>query len=383
MDKEEAKNLLMKFQAGKCTDEEKVLIRKWLANNEYTTTGLSAEQLSKDLAEISKKLPLYRGSTTLTNWKVYTAAAAIFAVIFSGGYLFQTQNEVPELPIKTAVQQQDIVPGSNRATITLSNGKVIDLSNLEAGKVTEEEGVKITKTADNMLLYTIADQVATVKDQFNTIQTPRGGQFQVILPDGTHVWLNAATSLRYPVSFAANERKVELNGEAYFEVAKNPAKPFKVISHASNGKDQEIQVLGTHFNVQAYADEKETKTTLLKGSVQVVHLNTKITKKLTPGFQSALSENNQAFTVKKIVPREVMGWKQGNFVFDDESLPVIMRQIARWYDVDIKYENTTANANFFGGTISRDKNIAQVLEILELTGSVHFKTVGRSVVVMN
>lgn len=385
MGKDDAKNLLAKFQAGQCTEAEKTMIENWVMHGKITVKDLTPEELAEDLAEIGVQLPLYRRRKQGLSWKVYSAAAAVFIVALTGLYVFKSAEDVQKntIAVTNPPKDQVIVPGSNKATITLSNGEVIDLTQVKQGGINTETGVKIVKTADNQLSYTIDDHAAVAKNQFNTVQTPRGGQFQVVLPDGTHVWLNAATSLKYPVSFAANERKVELSGEAYFEVAEDQSKPFRVITHAGNSKDQEVQVLGTHFNIQAYTDEQETKTTLLAGSVIVTNLNSKMAKKLSPGFQSVLHENNKPLLTKKIDQREVMAWKNGNFIFNDESLPVIMRQISRWYDVTIKYESTAANHKYFGGSISRSKNINQVLEILELTGAVHFKTVGRSVIVMN
>ena len=384
MQQNEAENLLAKLQAGLCNDEEKALIEKWLSTTDLTKINLSADDLKEDFSAMAEGLPLHHRTRQTTPFKSYLSAAAAIALVFGGMYWYNIKYARKESPsaVVLAKQQPAILPGSDKATITLSNGKTVDLTTLNTGKTNLEEGIEITKTADNQLVYAITSPPMAGVKQYNSIQTPKGGQFQVLLPDGTHVWLNAATKLTYPVAFTASERKVELEGEAYFDVTADKNKPFKVITRGKGGRDQEIRVLGTHFNIQAYADEPATKTTLLEGSVKVSNLNTQETKTLIPGVQAILKENASAFVLKKISKREVLGWKNGNFVFDDESLPVIMRQISRWYDVDIQYENIDSKGKFFGGTISRKKNIAQVLDILELTGSVHFKTIGRSVIVM-
>jgi ferric-dicitrate binding protein FerR (iron transport regulator) len=206
----------------------------------------------------------------------------------------------------------------------------------------------------------------------NTIQTPRGGQYQVILPDGTKVWLNAASSLAYPTAFTGADRAVKLNGEAYFEVADNKDKPFKVMAG-----NMEINVLGTHFNVMAYEDENAIKTTLLEGSVKVT--NGKISHLLKPGQEGRVDRQSGAFRLLEADANEAVAWKNGVFQFGGASIESVMREIVRWYDVDVEYQGRTNE--HFRGTISRSVNASEVFKMLELTGAVHFTIDKKKIIV--
>ncbi len=209
---------------------------------------------------------------------------------------------------------------------------------------------------------------------YNTITIPRGGQYQVILPDGTKVWLNSASSLKYPTVLLVNERKVERTGEGYFEVAKNKNMPFKV-----KFNEEEVEVLGTHFNIMAYTDEGETRATLLEGSVKIS--KGEFSKVLVPGEQT-ISQNNQAnFTVRPADIESVLAWKNGIFSLQNSGIHQIMRQIARWYDVDVVYQGNLED-KVYGGRVSKSKNISEILRNLELTGTIHFKVEGRRITVM-
>lgn len=206
---------------------------------------------------------------------------------------------------------------------------------------------------------------------YNTISTPRGGQYQLQLPDGSKVWLNAQSSLRFPARFIGNERLVTLTGEGYFEVAKDKAHPFKISIN-----NMQVEVLGTHFNVMGYNDEPATTTTLLEGSVKIIKGGS--VQKIVPGEQAIVKDG---IRVAKVNAEEAIEWKNGNFNFSHEKLGSIMRRISRWYDVDIAYSQRTTGATFVG-TIPRSTNITEVLKYLELTGLVHFKIEERRVTVM-
>jgi ferric-dicitrate binding protein FerR (iron transport regulator) len=206
----------------------------------------------------------------------------------------------------------------------------------------------------------------------NTIQTPRGGQYQVILPDGTKVWLNAASSLTYPTAFTGGDRAVQLRGEAYFEVAGNKEKPFKVMVG-----NMQVNVLGTHFNVMAYEDENAIQTTLLEGAVQVT--NGGVSHLLKPGQEGRLDRSSDAFRLLDVDADEAVAWKNGVFQFGGISIETVMRQIVRWYDVDVEYQGRTNE--HFRGTISRSANASEVFKMLELTGAVHFTIDGKKVIV--
>ncbi|MBB2151386.1 FecR family protein [Pedobacter gandavensis] len=305
----------------------------------------------------------------------YLSAAAILIIVGISAYFFLMKGNH-----KDQSMASNIVPGSNTATLILGDGRKINLSDAENGALVEQTGIQITKSADGQLLYKVqatdsnADQPLT----YNTIETPKGGQYQVILPDGTKVWLNAVSSLRFPMSFAsAPDRKVELTGEAYFEVEKDKSHPFKVINEG-----QEVQVLGTHFNINSYKDEGAIKTTLLEGSVKV--LSTYSGKGLKPveviirpGEQAIL--NQQGIDVVKKDVDQVIDWKNGDFLFQHESLREIMNKIGRWYNVKVIYDADVNTGLTFSAQISRSKGIPEILKILESTGEVKFEIKGSSI----
>lgn len=310
-------------------------------------------------------------------WKYIAIAASLLIVGASGFYFYQTQQS------KLVENQKElatiVLPGGNKAVLTLANGKKISLTDAGNGQIAAEYGVTVNKTKDGNLIYNSSETDAG-KLAYNTIQTPKGGQYQVTLPDGSKIWLNASSSLRYPVEFIGNERKVELTGEAYFEVTKNKAKPFRVYT------DQEVvEVLGTHFNINAYKDELSTKTSLLEGSVQVTHIKSNNKAIIKPGQQSIVQNNsaNQKITIKNIDIDEAVAWKNGYFMFDDEPLESILRKVSRWYDVDVEYKRPDQIKDIsFSGTLSKYSDVGKVLDKLELSGAVHFKIEGRKIIVM-
>lgn len=275
----------------------------------------------------------------------------------------------------------DIAPGGNKAILTLADGSRIVLDTAGKGNLAHQGAVRITKTDDGQLVYTINEgskKDETAAGLSNSIVTPKGGQYQVNLPDGTRVWLNAASSLTFPVSFAKlKERKVELKGEAYFEVQKDLTKPFIVQSDK-----QIVQVLGTHFNIDAYSDEPNTKTTLLEGSVKVRGLNVAIGEEalLKPGQQARIKSASGQADVVSVDPTSEIAWKNGLFFFENEPIENIMKQITRWYDVEVVYEDDVKGKTVWG-SVTRYTNVSKVLSILALTGEIHFKLEGRRITV--
>jgi len=307
-------------------------------------------------------------------------AAAVILIVFSFG-LINYLNHKHKFALANN-SKKDIAPGGNKAVLILANGAKVTLDNAANGKIAQQAGVVITKTKSGQILYTVSASKADAADNviaYNTIETPRGGQYQVDLPDGTKVWLNAASSLRYPTRFAGNERKVELHGEGYFEVVKNNKMPFRVETLG-----QVVEDLGTHFNVEDYADDPASKTTLLEGKVKISKaangkiLATDTYKILKPGEQAIVNGN---IKIKNVDVDEVVAWKEGVFEFDNEDIGSIMRKVSRWYNVDVEYKGTPTNDGF-GGEVSRSKNISAVLHILETTGAVHFKIEGRRIMVL-
>jgi len=239
--------------------------------------------------------------------------------------------------------------------------------------------VKVSKTGNGVVVYefikSTKDNAQNATPQFNTITTPRGGQYQVMLADGTHVWLNAASSIRFPQSFNGPQRLVELSGEAYFEVAKDKSHPFIVQANGTK-----VQVFGTHFNVNAYPDNNNVTTTLLEGSVQMSN-NSQATM-LVPGEQGVSTRSGGAINVSRADIQQVIAWKNGYFIFHDLSIVEVMKQVSRWYDVDIEYQDEGVKNNEFGGAISRYKSITELLDNMQLTRSIHYKIEGRRVIIM-
>lgn len=311
---------------------------------------------------------------TIKLWPRIVAAASI--VICMGiGYYFYTNTDSSSTEIMV---KNDIGPGGNKAILTLADGSRITLTDSKNGDLAVQSEIKITKTNDGQLIYTIYglpknNNKATIA--YNTIETPMGGTYQLRLPDGTKIWLNAASIIKYPVSFASQkERRITLlNGEAYFEVAKDKKHPFIVQSD-----QQEVEVLGTHFNISSYDDESSVKTTLIEGSVKVYNKLESVI--LRPNQQASLSKNGIVIS-SDLSTDDVIAWKNGLFSFDDEPIESVMNKIARWYNVDIDFQSKNSN-QVFTGTVSRFENVSKVLEKLELTGVVHFKIKGRRIIVM-
>jgi len=306
-------------------------------------------------------------------WQKIAAAAAILITLSIGTfYYFSRQKNTSDLV-------QDIAPGGSKAILTLANGEKIILTDAKNGKLAAQGDVVVTKLANGKIVYSVKPGKSGDTTP-NTIETPKGGQYQVILPDGSTVLLNAASVLTYPASFAGlKERRVLLKGEAYFEVAKVMMKdkevkqrmPFVVVTD-----NQEVKVLGTHFNVNSYSDERQTKTTLIEGSVQIIAAGTK--KVLLPGEQAVVDPGGLSVNEANI--DEVLAWKNGYFMFESEDIESVMRKIARWYDVDVVFKGDIPKDRF-GGTVSRFGNVSQVLRKLELTNKIHFKIEERRIIV--
>ncbi|MDB5112287.1 MAG: FecR family protein [Mucilaginibacter sp.] len=378
MTKEDFIALYEKCLSGECTTEDLHLLERYQDDFELTDRPWITEMGNKQeiKAKIYNKLQSQMDAPKHYLFKPYQfAIAASLLVFLSAGIIFFISPTKKQASNQLAKVKAVIVPGSNKAILTLADGTNINLGNSKKGILSKQGAASVNKLSNGELSYNLdAGNKSENFVSYNLISTPRGGQYQVILSDGTKVWLNAASSLKYPAVFAGKERDVELTGEAYFEVAKNKDMPFKV---TVNG--MEVKVLGTHFNIMAYNDEKATETTLLEGSVKLIK-NTKETL-LIPGQQGALINGQPDFNVHKVNVDDIIAWKNGFFSFENESIQSIMREISRWYDVDIEYSGNLIKQNY-GGTVSRFKDIDELLKTLELTGTIHFKTEGRRVTVM-
>ncbi|MGM9478747.1 FecR family protein [Pedobacter sp. GSP4] len=380
MKKVELTNLTEKYIAGIASGEERLELESWydkqlkltglppneaIAEQEHTQTGERIfDKINLQIYQQEKKKPsryFYR----------VAAAASLLLVLGLGWYIFKQRSNTASHNHMASL----IKPGGNKATLTLSDGTKINLDQVSNGTIATQDGISISKTADGQLIYTISNtKPATSKTGFNTINTPAGGQYQVSLPDGTKVWLNALSSLKYPTSFNGAYRRVELSGEGYFEVAKNKNKPFKLKT-----AKQEISVLGTHFNVSAYADDANIKTTLVEGSVAVNNFNPQASGKLKPGQQAVFQRTG--FAISNVDVEEYIAWKNGFFVFNNEGIKEAMQKLARWYDVDIEYVGDF-DGIYFGGSFSKHNNLQQTLNILESTDKFKFKIEGRRIKIL-
>lgn len=309
-------------------------------------------------------------------WPRFMAIASAFALIVSGIYFFKYNN--PD----SSIAGHDIKPGKLGATLTLASGKKIKLTAVANGEIADESGVHVTKTADGQLSYEIREN-ASAGDKINTLSTENGETFILTLPDKSKVWLNAASSLTYMATLnERGKRIVKLTGEAYFEVAKDKKHPFIVES-----RGQEVEVLGTHFNINSYPDEPSVKTTLLEGVVRIAPTSLSGTIGVSGAGNVILKPNEQAVlqnhTIKvgSVVAEYAIAWKNGYFMFDGDNLENVMTRIARWYNIEPFYEDESLKQEIFIGTISKYENISQVLHMLERTEGVTFVIDGKKVMI--
>lgn len=308
----------------------------------------------------------------LLSFKRMAVAAVVLLCAGALSYFLLVKNKETKPGGSMVMMVNDVQPGRQGAVLTLGDGQTIVLDSTRNGSLTKQDDVQIVKH-DSLLSY--LKQGSNAPITYNTLTTQRGRQFQLLLADGTKAWLNAASSIRFPTAFTGNERKVVITGEVYFEVAKNAAKPFIVTAN-----NTEVKVLGTHFNINAYTDENVVSTTLLEGRVSVQ--STMVSNKpsiLQPGQQAQASAAGSIAVVNSVNVDEVMAWKNGYFQFEKAGIQTVMRQIARWYDVDIEYQGEINNDKF-GGSIPRDASLATVLHALEQS-LVHFTIQGKKVIV--
>ena len=371
--------ILTKYRLGNATQEEIKFLESYYnlfdLNNDFITDENEADYLYlKDAikANVDERIAQYtKKPVTIpsgSGWIRYAVAASILLFLWVGTYFFV--RDTHKANNSAANIYKGIVPGTNKAMLTLANGTTISLDDAINGQIAKQAGVKITKTADGQIIYQ-AD--ATMREQAvqNTVTTPKGGQYKIILPDGTNVWLNAASSITYPTVFKGIERQVTLSGEGYFEVTKNKAMPFRVKSAL-----QTIEVLGTHFNINAYADEALVKTTLLEGSVKVTSATNSIL--IVPGEQAVINRaGNGDITKQQVNLDKEIAWKNGVFSFANEDIRGVMRQVSRWYNIDVVYEGDMPTEKFFG-EISRSSNLTDVFRILELN-NMRFAVQGKTV----
>jgi len=391
---------LIQYFLGRSTAEEATVIEAYLALNidgDYVeaclkeaiyiqeesdgdTWALSQDKtwslLIQKQNDFQKNTPL-RTSRFKLNHGLGLVAAAILCVLVSVS-LFRLYQQEDKISADDSVA--DFATDTNKALLVLADGSTIPLSDIEDGEIALESGVHIEKKEDGSIIYHAPEDKDASSISYNTISTPRGGQFQITLPDGSKAWLNAASSLRYPVRFASNERRVQMQGEVYFEVAKQTnGKEGKRIPFFVEADKQTIEVLGTQFNVSAYTDDEAIKTTLLEGSVRIKGKDAVGSVLLKPGEQAVLSNG---FQISKIHAEKYIAWKSGDFIFQAEPLESILRQVSRWYDVDVSLPEELKNIRF-SGMVSRTKPLSTIVDIIQSTNKVHITLQGRRLIVTN
>lgn len=376
MEKHSAEELIRKYTAGNATPEEQALVEQWFLKDLETSTHIPEEQriIEADQRMMSNLSGYLQQQQHLVKkvrlWPRIAAAAVVLCILSLGTYFFFLQKDHAEQMVQ--IESKDILPGGNKATLTLANGKKIILTGAENGNLAQQGNTSITKTKEGEVSYHTTISKPVDASVYNTMSTPKGGMYRLILSDGTVVILNAASSITYPTSFSGTERKVTTTGEVYFEVAHNPLCPFRVMT-----KGQTVEVLGTHFNINAYNEESAILTTLLEGSVKVT--NTKNQRVvLEPGQQSAGTAD--LALIKNADVEAAIAWKNGFFHFSNADIPTVMRQLARWYDVAVEYEGSAANRRFTGD-IHRDMNASKALEVLSYL-NIHFRIEGNKIIVI-
>lgn len=408
--------LVQKYLAGKTSQEEEEFLEAYYncfdkeVGEKESMKDDEKEVLAREMkAAIWQQIEVAQQQIPVVpllkrSWFRMAVAAVTIAAVAIPIYYFIAHNPSRKAIVKAVhrvAPAHDALPGGNKAMLTLNDGSVIVLDSAKNGMLREQGNAQILKK-EGMLEYNEASgskqsAINNNKQQanvaYNTLSTPRGGQYQLILPDGSQVWLNAASSIRFPTAFTGNERQVELTGEAYFEITSiklqsGEKMPFKVLvtSAAGDGRNAAVEVLGTHFNVNAYKDEETIKTTLLEGKVKVTMTGVDKEAMLNPGEQAiiASSGNDHIGTIKTvhdIDTEEAVAWKNGLFYFDNVDIQTIMRQLSRWYKVQVVYNGKVSNRRFTG-QVSRNANLSQVLKILELS-KIHFTIEGETVTISN
>jgi len=379
MQKHEIRELAEKITAGTASADE-ILLYNRLCNYYNKPDEGWDEQLFGSKSELERELkeeiwrqtvgekPVFR-----MRWFKWVAASSIILVVGAiGAFLTQDQSKGPQAAVPKPTKQlvNDIAPGHNGAILTLATGEQILLDSTGDGSLAQQGNVSVVKK-NGELVYKDAGQNSGAV--YNTMTTPKGRQFNLVLADGSRVWLNAASSITFPTAFSGKERKVSVTGEAYFEVAHDATMPF-IVESGENA----VKVLGTHFNINAYNDENAVKVTLLEGSVDVRSgMSTRVIK---PGQQAQINKDEQIKLNNNVDVEHVVAWKNGRISFQGADIGTVMRQMSRWYDVDIEY-NEKMNDLFYAD-ISRSTMLSDVLKALELTTEVHFKIEGRKVTVV-
>ncbi|RBL93059.1 FecR family protein [Chitinophaga flava] len=372
MDKNTFQELVNRYLDGSATTAEKALVDRYCEHLETSgDTGLEPEQeaylQSAMYARILKGIQTPRKRNF--RW-AYAAAASVLVLVTVGAFFYTRHSTPPARMAQASVYHNDLQPGSNKATLTLANGTTIVLDEKTTDTLALQGNSRIAKPGGGQLVYEAA--AGTQPVVYNTLSTPAGGQFRLILSDGSKVWLNASSTITFPTAFTGKDRSVELKGEAFLEINKDAQKPFKV-----KVRDMEVTVLGTQFNINAYNDETSISTTLLEGAVSV-NRGERVCM-LKPGQQAQLLTNGEFSLLNNVDTDGITAWKNGEFSFNDADITTVMRQVARWYGAEVIYEGKINH--HFMGTIPRDVPVSRLLKMLELTGRVSFTVDGNKIFV--
>ncbi|SIO38007.1 FecR family protein [Chitinophaga niabensis] len=381
--RERMQYLLDRYFQGICTEEEKQelargindlkddeLLKQLVGNSweRFQPTELMPVAVSERIQ--AAVFPVEEKVRPVWSRKWMAVAASLLLIVSAGLFFIKKPGQLQQKArmAEHTRYKNEVPAGGNKALLTLGDGTVIELDSAANGLLTQQGNARIIKLPNGQLAYEMND-AGSGEVMFNTMRTPRGGEYRLQLPDGSKVWLNAASSITYPNVFTGDTRSVEITGEAYFEVAKDAARPFKV--QAGNMK---VEVLGTHFNINAYPGEPVIRTTLLEGAVRIQDAIMK------PGQQASLAATGQFRVEDDVETDEVMAWKNGFFQFNDADMPTVMRQLENWYDITVTYEGRVPQRSF-GGAIQRSLPLSKVLDILE-ENNVRFKIEGRNITVM-
>lgn len=373
--------LSQKYLAGAASEEEKDRLLQWYnAYDEQSLTAhlTAAESETEAMMELRMRRRLHAATKPETaqkvvpmrrfNWKV--AAAVLLLLSAGGGFYWLQSGKKPVLAEKVVL----IEPGGDKATLTLADGTVVNLDSAGTGVLSVQGNSKVEKTTHGQIVYKHND-TTSIAVAYNVLRTPRGGQYKITLPDGTDVWLNANSSISYPTAFTGKERNVSITGEAYFEVAGEANRPFTVKVNR-----MEVLVLGTHFNINAYADESSINTTLLEGAV-LVRAGGDAGKLLLPGKQSRVNTaGDKVIDVRRVDVNNAIAWKNGYFSFDEADIPTVMRQLSRWYNIEVRYNDKVPEGTFTG-EIGRSLTQEQLLKVLS-QARINFKVEdGRRIII--
>ena len=375
---DQIKDLLSRYRQGQCSDAERSAVEAWygqmLSRSDWNfRPGEEPEIGDRIKARLEQKLFPGRRKKIIRITSVMRYAAVVALVAASATIAYRRHQHAPAMPPRVvhAEKLPGALPGGNRAVLTLGNGHHIVLDSANAGMLARQGNTRVVMSGGGQISYE-AGASATKKPVFNTLTTPRGGKYELVLPDGSKVWLNAASSITFPACFGADKREVRVLGEAYFEIAPSRSAPFEV-----SAGTMKVLVLGTHFNVMAYQDEARMETTLLEGSVKVEKGDTALV--LRPGQQARITSDGRMNLLRDVNEDKIIAWKNNLFCFDHDDIQSVMHQLARWYDLDVEIKGNIKS--HFSGTLPQNVNASDIFRVLEQTGGIHFSLENQKVIV--